>query len=79
MCRRARAGGVPLEDIVRETADRIEEWCIEAALQLTGDNRASAAEMLGLSRQSLYIKLRRFDLVDGSVEPLPGPGDARSS
>ena len=36
--------------------------CIEAALELTGDNRASAAEMLGLSRQSLYSKLRRFGL-----------------
>ena len=31
-------------------------------LELTGDNRASAAEMLGLSRQSLYSKLRRFGL-----------------
>jgi len=72
-------GRMPLKDIVRETTDLIEQLCIEAALQLTGDNRASAAEMLGLSRQSLYIKLRRFDLVDGSVEPLPGPGDARSS
>jgi DNA-binding NtrC family response regulator len=37
--------------------------CIEAALQLTHDNRASAAEMLGLSRQSLYVKLRRFGMI----------------
>jgi transcriptional regulator PpsR len=68
-------GRMPLKDIVRETTDLIEQLCIEAALQLTGDNRASAAEMLGLSRQSLYIKLRRFDMVDGSIEPLPEPGD----
>ena len=61
-------GRMPLKDIVRETTDLIEQLCIEAALQLTGDNRASAAEMLGLSRQSLYIKLRRFDLVDGSAD-----------
>jgi DNA-binding NtrC family response regulator len=40
--------------------------CIEAALKLTGDNRATAAEMLGLSRQSLYVKLRRFGLADAS-------------
>ena len=42
----------------------IEQLCIEAALELTGDNRASAAEMLGLSRQSLYVKLRRYGLAD---------------
>ena len=27
-------------------------------------NRASAAEMLGLSRQSLYVKLRRYGIAD---------------
>ena len=37
---------------------------IEAALKLTQDNRAAAAELLGLSRQSLYTKLRRFDIGD---------------
>jgi transcriptional regulator PpsR len=57
-------GRVPLKDIVGETTDLIEQMCIEAALQLTGDNRASAAEMLGLSRQSLYVKLRRYGLGD---------------
>ncbi len=61
-------GRMPLKDIVRETSDLIEQLCIEAALQLTGDNRASAAEMLGLSRQSLYIKLRRFGLIDGAAD-----------
>lgn len=61
-------GRVPLKDIVRETTDVIERLCIEAALQLTSDNRASAAEMLGLSRQSLYLKLHRYGLgeLDGS-------------
>jgi len=55
-------GRVSLKDLVRETTDVIERLCIEAALELTGDNRASAAEMLGLSRQSLYVKLRRYGL-----------------
>jgi hypothetical protein len=36
---------------------------------LSGDNRASAAEMLGLSRQSLYVKLRRYGLGDLGAEP----------
>src|SRR5262249_53857810 len=53
-------GRVSLKDLVRDATDVIERLCIEAALELTGDNRASAAEMLGLSRQSLYVKLRRY-------------------
>lgn len=57
-------GRVPLKDLVRETTDVIERMCIESALLLTGDNRASAAEMLGLSRQSLYVKLHRYGLGD---------------
>ncbi len=57
-------GRVSLKELVRETTDVIERLCIEAALELTGDNRASAAEMLGLSRQSLYVKLRRYGLGD---------------
>ncbi len=70
-------GRVPLKDIVGETTDLIEQLCIEAALELTRDNRASAAEMLGLSRQSLYVKLRRYGLGDlGSSAPIPSaPGD----
>lgn len=55
-------GRLPLHEIVSETADLIEKLCIEAALRLTRDNRASAAEMLGLSRQSLYVKLRRYNI-----------------
>lgn len=65
-------GRVPLKDIVGETTDLIEQLCIEAALQLTRDNRAAAAEMLGLSRQSLYVKLRRYGLGDYAVD---GAGD----
>ena len=60
-------GRVPLKDLVRETTDVIERLCIEAALELTNDNRAGAAEMLGLSRQSLYVKLRRFGLADATA------------
>lgn len=55
-------GRVPLREIVGETTDLIEKLCIEAALQLTQDNRATAAEVLGLSRQSLYVKLRQYGI-----------------
>ncbi|MEI8265856.1 MAG: transcriptional regulator PpsR [Betaproteobacteria bacterium] len=55
-------GRVPLKDIVSETTELIEQLCIEAALQMTHGNRASAAQLLGLSRQSLYVKLNRFGM-----------------
>ncbi|MES2754873.1 MAG: transcriptional regulator PpsR [Pseudomonadota bacterium] len=55
-------GRMSLKDIVRESTDMIERLCIEAALDYTSDNRASAAEILGLSRQSLYSKLHRHGL-----------------
>jgi len=61
-------GRVPLKEVVRESTDMIERLCIEAALELTGDNRASAAELLGLSRQSLYVKLRRYGLSEPGAE-----------
>jgi transcriptional regulator PpsR len=59
-------GRVSLREIVGETTDVIERMCIEAALNLTSNNRASAAELLGVSRQSLYSKLNRHGL--GSSE-----------
>ncbi|CAM8663695.1 PpsR-CrtJ, transcriptional regulator PpsR [Oxalobacteraceae bacterium] len=55
-------GRVPLREIVGETTDLIEKLCIEAALLLTQDNRATASEILGLSRQSLYVKLRQHGI-----------------
>jgi len=57
-------GKVPLKDLVRETTDIIERLCIEAALQLSDNNRASASDILGLSRQSLYVKLHRYGIED---------------
>ena len=57
-----RVGRVPLKQLVRESKEAIETLCIESALKLTRDNRASAAELLGLSRQSLYAKLRDHEI-----------------
>ena len=61
-------GRVPLKELVREATDVIEKLAIEAALELTGNNRASAAEMLGLSRQSLYVKLRRYGIGEADAD-----------
>ena len=56
-------GSSTLKDIVAETTDVVEKMCIETAVELTHNNRVAAAEMLGLSRQSLYVKLRKFGLL----------------
>jgi len=61
-------GQIPLKELVRESTELIEQLSIEAALRKTGNNRASAAELLGVSRQSLYVKLRRYDLEAGPEE-----------
>lgn len=78
-----RAGGLPdegsrsvmelvgsstLKDIVAETTDVIEKMCIETALELTRNNRVAAADMLGLSRQSLYVKLRKYGILNRDGE-----------
>jgi transcriptional regulator PpsR len=57
-------GSAPLKDIVSATTDVVEKMCIETAVELTNNNRVAAAEMLGLSRQSLYVKLRKYGLLN---------------
>lgn len=67
-------GRVSLRELVRDTIDLVERHFIEAALELTNDNRTSAAEVLGVSRQSLYTKLRRHSM------PAPaGDGESQLS
>ena len=61
-------GFAELKDIVAETADVVESMCIETAVELTRNNRVAAAEMLGLSRQSLYVKLRKYGLIGNDSE-----------
>lgn len=56
-------GSASLKEIVAETTDVVEKMCIETAVTLTRNNRVAAAEMLGLSRQSLYVKLRKYGLL----------------
>jgi transcriptional regulator PpsR len=69
----ALVGRVSLPDLVRDTTDLVEHHLIKAALELTGDNRTSAAEILGLSRQSLYVKLRRHGLQTDEGEDESNP------
>ena len=59
-------GAASLKEIVSQTSDVVEKMCIETAVELTRNNRVAAAEMLGLSRQSLYVKLRKYGLLSKS-------------
>ncbi|MAC81660.1 MAG: transcriptional regulator PpsR [Rhodobacteraceae bacterium] len=61
-------GTASLKELVSATSDVVEKICIETAVQLTGNNRVAAAEMLGLSRQSLYVKLRKHGLIGGDSD-----------
>ncbi len=55
-------GKTTLPKLVRETVGVVERNCIIAALDMSAGNRSAAAELLGLSRQSLYEKLSRYNL-----------------
>ena len=61
-------GSAPLKDLVAATADVVERMCIETAVELTRNNRVAAAELLGLSRQSLYVKLRKYGLLNKNAD-----------
>lgn len=57
-----QSGRTSLRKLVRDTVEVVERHCIEAALEVSASNRTAAAELLGLSRQSLYEKLDRYAL-----------------
>jgi len=61
-------GTASLKDLVSATSDVVEKMCIETAVQITNNNRVAAAQMLGLSRQSLYVKLRKHGLVNSDKD-----------
>jgi len=68
-----KVGRAPLLSLVREATTAVERHYIEEALEMAGGNRTAAAELLGLSRQSLYVKLNRYGM-DGA-SPAAGDGD----
>jgi transcriptional regulator PpsR len=55
-------GSAKLKSLVASTVGLVERHYIEAALGMTGGNRTAAARVLGISRQSLYIKLARYGI-----------------
>jgi transcriptional regulator PpsR len=61
-------GKSSLRKLVKNTVSIVEQHYVKEALALAKGNRTATAELLGLSRQSLYAKLGRYGLDD------KGPG-----
>ncbi len=64
----------PDEDLPSATA-RLEEMLIRRALAKSGGARSEAARLLGIHRQLLYTKMKRYGL-DASEERTQGVGEA---
>jgi transcriptional regulator PpsR len=69
-----QVGKTPLRKLVRTAVSVVEQHYVKAALDLADGNRTAAAEILGLSRQSLYAKLNRYGL-EGDVDAVAIKGD----
>jgi two-component system response regulator HydG len=50
----AGAGGMPLN------LDELERWAITEALKRTGGNKSAAADLVGISRETLAYKLKKY-------------------
>ena len=51
-----------LRELIDDAVGHVERHSIRSALEMTHGNRSAAAELLGLSRQSLYSKMSRYKL-----------------
>jgi len=67
-----RVGKTPLRALVDETVAEVERTSVEAALALTGGNRTAAAQLLGISRQSLHTKIVRLGIGDAGDQRAAG-------
>jgi Nif-specific regulatory protein len=50
------------DETLRETLGRIEAWLIRRALEANGDRRSETARRLGITREGLYKKMRRYGI-----------------
>lgn len=68
-------GKSSLRQLVKNTVGVVEQHYVKQALELAGGNRTATAELLGLSRQSLYAKLNRYGLDDKEPDAEETPED----
>ncbi len=68
-------GKSSLRTLVKNTVSIVEQHYVKEALELAGGNRTATAELLGLSRQSLYAKLNRYGFDDKGLNVEETPED----
>ena len=68
-------GKSSLRQLVKNTVSIVEQHYLKQALELAEGNRTATAELLGLSRQSLYAKLNRYGLEDKGLDTEETPED----
>ena len=68
-------GKSSLRKLVKNTVSIVEQHYVKQALELAGGNRTATAELLGLSRQSLYAKLNLYGLEDKGPDSEEPPED----
>ena len=69
----AEIGKQSLRAMVEDAVGFVERHYIEEALAMTAGNRTATAELLGLSRQSLYVKLNRYGLEPDAAKQSTDP------
>jgi len=55
---------LPLKEAVKKTVSRIEKYMIEKAMRRAKGDKKKAASILGISRKTLYEKLKEFEIKD---------------
>jgi transcriptional regulator PpsR len=68
-------GKSSLRKLVKNTVSIVEQHYVKQALELAKGNRTATAELLGLSRQSLYVKLNRYGFDDKGPSAEETSGD----
>lgn len=53
----------PPSNNYRLDMERTEQEAIQKALETTGNDRKAAARLLGISRSTLYLKLKKYGLI----------------
>ena len=62
-------GQLPLNRIIADVVREVERHLLEEALRSARGNRTRASEILGLSRQTLHVKLREHGLTRAPKAP----------
>jgi transcriptional regulator PpsR len=65
----SRVGSVILPSLMREGAELVERHLLQTALARSGDDEAAAARLLGISEDSLMLRLQRQGLRLGGDRP----------